>query len=385
MPRVVHRETVLYRSTACETERGLGVTNAPEANALKRIHRVAIIGVFPPPAGGQAIYNVSLLNELNRRGWRAEGIDCSSSASADDAVLSAPTRKDLVRVMCDHPFGLFHLTASDTRFLGFEVIVGVLSILKRVPFIVTILAGRFGNRAARYTVAHRYVLGAVLRRAACILISNADQEQAVRLLPFLSRARIDTVGCSVPMSKTVEHDPTLLAFLNGGNPGIMAVGAIRKIYGFPLLVEACAHLREQGLNPRLLVAVSGKDDPETASAFQDSIRAAKQSVEVRVERELPHAVCLGCIESADIFARPTLADGDSVSVHEALQLGTTVVASNATPRPAGVFLYETGDARALAASLQEAYRCHAGLGNRGGEETSVDSIVRCYESVLYGR
>jgi hypothetical protein len=107
-------------------------------------------------------------------------------------------------------------------------------------------------------------------------------------------------------------------------------------------------------------------------------------VEVRVERELPHAVCLGCIKSADIFARPTLTDGDSVSIHEALQLGTTVVASNATPRPAGVLVYESGDVHDLAVSLLEAYRCQDPLERSGGEETSVDRVIGCYESVLSG-
>lgn len=357
--------------------------DAAEGSKLKRIHPVAIIGIFPPPIGGQAIYNQSLLMELERRGWDAVGIDCSSNTSTNGAIISAPTRKDLIRVLDRGTFSLYHLTASDTRFLGFEIILAVLSTLKNVPLVVTVLAGRFGHRAAQYSWAHKYVLGAALKRAIRILVSNSDQECALRLLPLLSGARIDNIGCSLPLLPNIGHDPALTAFLKAGNPSIVAVGAMREVYGFSLLVEACALLREQGLDPRLLLAVSGEDNTESAAVFEDSLRASEGSVDVRVERELPHSLCLGCIKSADIFARPTLTDGDSVGVHEALQLGTTVVASNASPRPAGVIVHETGNAHSLAASLAQAYRHRVHAPDEStSEDTSVDRVISCYRSLL---
>jgi glycogen(starch) synthase len=366
-------------------KRGWGLQDsASEGSAQKQSLPVAIIGVFPPPVGGQAIYNQTLLAELKRRGWDAVGIDCSSSAPTDDTpIRSAPTRKDLIRVLRHGDFCLYHLTASDTRFLGFEIIVAVLSLLKRVPLVVTVLAGQFGHRAAEYSRVHRYLLGTALRRATRILVSNSNQRQALHMLPLLSGAPVDTIGCSLPLAESSAHDPALATFLQAGNPAIVAVGAMREVYGFPLLVEACAALHQQGFTPRLLLAVSGEDDADAWAAFKDSIQTTEGSVEVRLERELPHAVCLGCIESADIFARPTLADGDSVSVHEALQLGTPVVASNASPRPAGVILHESGDTAALAASIAQTYRNHARSPERSlGNTTSFDEILRCYRSVL---
>jgi glycosyltransferase involved in cell wall biosynthesis len=259
----------------------------------------------------------------------------------------------------------------------------MLSILNRVPFIVTILAGQFGHRTAQYSSIHRYLLGLALRRAARIFVSNTDQERALRRLPLLSSGPIDTIGCSMPLIQSLEYDPALTAFLKGGTPAIVAVGAMRKVYGFHVLVEACSLLHDQGLSPRLLIAVSGKDDEEMAAAVEESVREANGSVDVRVERELPHGVCLGCIDSADILARPTSTDGDSVSVHEALLLGTTVVASDAAPRPEGVIVHESGNAHAVAASLAKAYRSRPQSWERRAERpTSVEDIIRCYGTVL---
>lgn len=41
-----------------------------------------------------------------------------------------------------------------------------------------------------------------------------------------------------------------------------------------------------------------------------------------------------------LFIRPTITDGDAVSVREALYLGSAVLASNVVPRPAGAHLYD---------------------------------------------
>lgn len=67
--------------------------------------------------------------------------------------------------------------------------------------------------------------------------------------------------------------------------------------------------------------------------------------------ELEHGLARSLIASADIFLRPTLADGDSVSVREALSLGVRVVASDVGRRPAEVALFRAGDRADLARAV----------------------------------
>ncbi len=47
-------------------------------------------------------------------------------------------------------------------------------------------------------------------------------------------------------------------------------------------------------------------------------------------------------EAADVMIRPTLTDGDALSVREALHVGKSVIASDAVSRPDGVITYRTG-------------------------------------------
>jgi len=65
----------------------------------------------------------------------------------------------------------------------------------------------------------------------------------------------------------------------------------------------------------------------------------------------PVALTLGVLASADVFVRPTRADGDALSVREALALGCRVVASDAARRPMGTVMFPVGDADALAEIL----------------------------------
>jgi hypothetical protein len=46
------------------------------------------------------------------------------------------------------------------------------------------------------------------------------------------------------------------------------------------------------------------------------------------------------LKQVDVYIRPTIKDGDSVAVQEALILNVKVLASNIVPRPAGVLSYK---------------------------------------------
>jgi glycogen synthase len=59
-----------------------------------------------------------------------------------------------------------------------------------------------------------------------------------------------------------------------------------------------------------------------------------------------------------VFVRPTRADGDAISVREALALGRAVVASAVGHRPDGCLLVRPDDADALAAGLLGAVSRH---------------------------
>ena len=55
---------------------------------------------------------------------------------------------------------------------------------------------------------------------------------------------------------------------------------------------------------------------------------------------------------SDVFLRPALEDGDSISVREALAMGIPVVASRVGTRPPGTILFRKGDKTDLVDKLE---------------------------------
>jgi glycosyltransferase involved in cell wall biosynthesis len=93
---------------------------------------------------------------------------------------------------------------------------------------------------------------------------------------------------------------------------------------------------------------------------------------------------LAVIRGADVYVRPTLADGDSVSVREAVALGRTVVATSVGTRPSEAILVPPGEADALATALVEAAEARPILrvARNTDEEVNDDCVRRLLE--LYG-
>jgi glycosyltransferase involved in cell wall biosynthesis len=53
-----------------------------------------------------------------------------------------------------------------------------------------------------------------------------------------------------------------------------------------------------------------------------------------------------------VFVRPTLKDGDSISVREALVLGVPVVASRVGSRPPGTILFHPGNVEDMLSKVE---------------------------------
>ncbi|MEK6630448.1 MAG: glycosyltransferase, partial [Acidobacteriota bacterium] len=63
-----------------------------------------------------------------------------------------------------------------------------------------------------------------------------------------------------------------------------------------------------------------------AAPLEQLARAAGCLERIEALGELAHPQALAVIRSADVFVRPTLADGDAISVREALVMGVPCVA-----------------------------------------------------------
>jgi glycosyltransferase involved in cell wall biosynthesis len=120
----------------------------------------------------------------------------------------------------------------------------------------------------------------------------------------------------------------------------------QDLYGLDRCIELAESLRNQHLAFFIIFNVTsihvGKERYEWAEQriealdLEDCLLLMNESISF-----------VKLMEVADIMLRPTLTDGDSLSVREALFLGKTVIASDVVTRPEGVVLYRNGSTEDL--------------------------------------
>ena len=124
----------------------------------------------------------------------------------------------------------------------------------------------------------------------------------------------------------------------------------RPEYGFADLLAALRELRCD--YPEIGCVVMG--DTEQRGNAEDEVLRAGLAGNVLLSGDLDHDVCLSIMSRSDVFVRPTRADGDSISVREAIDAGVPVVASVAGTRPEGTMLFRPGDVDAMVGQLRRA-------------------------------
>jgi glycogen(starch) synthase len=159
---------------------------------------------------------------------------------------------------------------------------------------------------------------------------------------------LDVKPAFLPLERSPARIPDELeAWSAGRSPLISVTLAFRPEYGFELLVRAVAvlRLRYPGLG---CVVMGGGENRADAEGFLERQGMAEA---IYLVGDLDHKACLAVISRSAVFVRPTYADGDSISVREAMSLGVPVVASKVGMRPAGALLFDAGDLDGLVAQV----------------------------------
>ena len=145
-----------------------------------------------------------------------------------------------------------------------------------------------------------------------------------------------------------EPESEVMAWIGRHRPLFSTVLFFRPEYGFDLLVAAFARLRRVYPSCGCLVMGSG----EQRAQAEKRVREAGLEEAILLLGDVNHDACLKLMSACDVFLRPTLEDGDSIAVREALLLGVPVVASRAGTRPAGVILFPPGDVEEMVAKVE---------------------------------
>lgn len=353
-----------------------GVGSDPEGKAPGGAGgaRVALVGNWPRPYGGVSIHVAALWRALAARGVDVAVVDIGEGRHEDGHVRRArgPGRYAAALARCAAEGRLVHVHTSGANPKSW--LVALAAGLARRPGgargVLTLHSGsapaflrsRWANRAL-----------AALACSAFGRIVAVNGEIAAELARAgVPRARVEVLPAYTPaMLEAREAPPPLPSFRAAHAPLLAAYAGPGPIYGADLLLEAFARLRE--VHPGAGLAVFGAGSGE---GFRGPGLLGLG--------EIAHRAALAVIEASDAFVRPTRADGDAVSVREALALGTPVVASDVVPRPDGCLTFRTGDAGELAVRLEQALALPRPRADSGGADP-VERLAAIYGELWAGR
>lgn len=250
----------------------------------------------------------------------------------------------------------------------------------------------------------RTFLGEKLGAASFVrVISDFNRRYLLSMLPELDADKVRVVHTGVDVARYADGpsapsgsgrgDPPARREAGGeverASPLVLTVASLRPYKGLPVLLDACRHLRDSGVDVRVEVAGDGPLREELER------RAARAGLADRIrflgavpERRVPEL-----LSRASIFVLPSVPQEDGqmegipVALMEAMAAELPVVTSELSGIPELVehgvtgILLMPGDAEALARavrSLLEAPDRARALGRRGREKVREDfAIDRC--------
>ena len=327
--------------------------------------RVLLVGDYPPPNGGVATHVEELFRAVRGRGATCEVLDIGKGQLPAQGVSPAGG------------MARFSVLLASYVARGYRVHLHTNGANKKSWMLAQVCAAA-GRLSGGALITLHSGLGPswLLENRARRWMARAVLAQFTRVIAVSAPIRDALAGCGV---SDVEVVPAFSReFLKPGTPpaGVAelraraaplycAMVAPRPEYGETTLLAAFARVRAK--LPGAALALYG---PGSESVREDGVTAFG---------ELHRTQALALMAACDVFVRPTLADGDSVSVREALALGRRVVATSVGQRPPEARLVPPGDAVALADALAASA---AEAGPRQEEASALDSLQRILS--LYG-
>jgi glycogen(starch) synthase len=325
--------------------------------------KVLLVGDFPPPHGGLSTHVEELHRAVRARGGECDVLDIGKGQLPADGVTPAGGVGRFSAQLASYAARGFRVHLHTSGANPKSWMLAQICALTRAPML-TLHSGLLPQWLS--SPARRAVARAVLQQyAAVVAVSDAIRDalaacgfDGALVLPAFLR---DFVKPGAP-------PPGLAELRAEAAPLFCAMVQPQAEYGLPVLLRAFAQVLERKPQARLALYGLRSDEVEAAG--------------VRGFGELHRPQALALMAACDVFVRPTLADGDSVSVREALALGRRVVATSVGNRPAEVRLVPPGDAAALAQALLEpaAAAPGAAVSDSLGRILSLYEVTACAAS-----
>ena len=350
---------------------------------MSRVARVILAGFYPPPYAGEPIHVKQLAQFLRARGLDVRVLNLNRQAPPSPEYLRAEGRGATLRMLFILPerLAIVHLHTNGHNWKSWLMIltVALAARLRGARALLTIHSGLFPGYASAFGPLTRRLARWVLRSFERVIAVNSEIERAMHGLG-LSPEQVALIPAFLGVPQPGMLDEADRRLLENRRPLLVAVGGGDRDpeLGLPVVVDALPALVRRFPTLRALF-VGWQVGPKTRPLIEGS-GLAEQAICLG---EVSHDRCLGLLQEADIVVRSTYADGDAITVREALDLGVPVVASDTAFRPAGVVLFRKGDARDLLAKIEGVLAAPGSRPDRAaGSDQPARDLWRIYAGLV---
>ena len=233
-----------------------------------------------------------------------------------------------------------------------------------VIFLTIILSKKF------IITLHSFRISGIKKKITFFFLSKAFRivtvnDEIKNMLPIKLKEKTIVKEAFLPPILEVENDlpHDVLVFINSLKDDniLICANAFRltkykagELYGIDQCIKLAmlAKHNEFKLHIIFVIGTIKKEDKEYVQSFLTDISLNKLEMYITVMQKSISFIRL--IEKCDITLRPTLTDGDALTIREAIFLGKKVIASDVVKRPIGVKLYETGNVDSLFEQIKKA-------------------------------
>ncbi len=315
--------------------------------------RAVLAGFYPPPFAGEPVHVKQLAQLLREHGIAVEILNLNRRADPSPDYRSARGRLTLLWKLFSLPdrASILHLhTNGHSRKSWLMILVASLAArLRGTAAVLTLHSGLLPEYVVGFGRTRRALARTILGSFARIVCVNGEIRRAIQHLG-IDGSHLVIIPAFLGVARPIELGTADRAVIRRFRPLVVAVAGGEHDPEQGLAVVLRAVQQVSGLIPGLGAVLMGwQVGPKTRPLIEE-LGLADRAVCLG---EVSHDRCLGFLGAGDVVVRSTFADGDAITVREALALGVPVVASDTDFRPAGVTLFRKGDVSDLAAKLMQ--------------------------------
>lgn len=351
--------------------------------------KIAIVGRIPPPYGGVSVHLYRLLLRLQTEGISYHFFDLDGKRDVAFGVYPGKPNflwLALFLLKARYRYNILHFHASNPLVLiaSFLLLAGSGS---------RIVISLHGEGIYKQAVSHRSLLFrklivfSLMQSDLIVAINPTVAEKLPTLLKF--KSRVLCMPAFIPPSSHELALSTVSAMANdfiASHKFVVVMQAWfgsftsgEDIYGLEYVAPLLCALKNRFPSVGICTVISGCHcDKHRSLIFEQRAQAELNSDWLILEESGPAA---GLYSQCSLFLRPTISDGDSVSVRECLSLGIPVVASDAVVRPLGCLTYPNRNIDEMINLVTRVLQNLAAYKKIVRDEDHVYGLIQYYKSV----